>query len=91
MEINEMSVHIKKTKRRWGWVKVHLPALLYGWFWIGLATSGLFAPRERVLALESTLITEGWHLTALALCFGGITLGVYIWRLHSSQLEYGDE
>ena len=75
----------------WTWIKVHLPALLYGWFWIGLAAGGLFAPHQRVLALNSSIITQGWHLTALALCFGTLTLGLYMWRIKLYQPESGDQ
>ncbi len=61
--------------------KRHLPALLYGWFWIGLAMSGWLAPADRVAMLESGLVTEGWHLTVMALIFGTVTLGAYALRM----------
>lgn len=63
------------------WVTLHLPALLYGWFWIGMVLSGLLAPPERVAMLESGLITEGWHLSLMACCFGIPILGAYWLRM----------
>lgn len=47
-------------------LKYHLHILLYVYFLLGLFVCGLFAPDDRVLALESALITEGWHLSALS-------------------------
>ena len=52
------------------WFKTHLPALLYGWFWFGMFLCGLLAPSDRVQALESGLVSEGWHLSVLALILG---------------------
>jgi hypothetical protein len=63
------------------WIELHLPALLYGWFWIGMVLSGLLAPTERVAMLESGLITEGWHLSLMACCFGIPILGAYWLRM----------
>ena len=71
------------------WLRVQLPALLYGWFWIGMALSGLFAPEERVADLGSEWITEGWHLSVMALAFGLTTLGLYSWRMRGEGTPPG--
>ena len=63
------------------WQYVHLPALLYGWFWFGLFLCGLLAPPERVVLLESTWVTQGWHLSAMTCIFGIPILGLYSWRM----------
>ena len=62
-------------------VKRHLHALLYAGFWLSLAGYGLVAPPERVALLESGLVTQGWHLTAMAALFGGPVLALYIRRM----------
>ena len=62
-------------------LKNHFPALLYGWFWLGLALSGFFAPADRVAELGSGWVSQGWHLSLMALTFGTVTLGLYCWRL----------
>ena len=58
----------------------HAAILLYAGFWISLSSYGLSAPPERVAMLESGLVTEGWHLALMALCFGGPVLLLYAWR-----------
>jgi hypothetical protein len=63
------------------WFVIHLPALLYGWFWFGLILSGLLAPDDRIELLDSRLITEGWHLSLMAAVFGVFTLGLYWLRV----------
>ncbi len=62
-------------------VRVHLPVLLYGWFWLGMFLCGLLAPVDRVLHLQSGLITEGWHLSLLSVLFGLPVLVLYWWRM----------
>jgi len=62
-------------------IKHHTHALLYAGFWLSLASYGLLAPPERVAMLESGLVTEGWHLTLMALCFGGPVLLGYVLRM----------
>ena len=64
-------------------IKHHTHVLLYAGFWISLAGYGLLAPPERVALLDSGLVTEGWHLTAMALVFGGPVLFLYWWRMRS--------
>ena len=59
----------------------HIHILLYAGFWISLASYGVQAPPDRVLLLESGLITKGWHLTLLAICFGLPVLTLYWWRM----------
>ena len=48
-------------------IKYHLHVLLYSYFWLGLFVCGLVAPQERIDMLESSIITQGWHLSALSL------------------------
>jgi len=62
-------------------VKRHLHALLYAGFWLSLAGYGLVAPPERVALLDSGLVTEGWHLTLMAVCFGSPVLLLYWLRM----------
>jgi len=66
---------------RESWLELHFPALLYGWFWVGMMLCGLLAPVERVALLESGLVTEGWHLSVMCLLFGGPILGAYWLRM----------
>ena len=47
-------------------LKVHLHAVLYTYFWFGLFVCGLVAPSDRVAALETDLISEGWHLSLIS-------------------------
>lgn len=47
-------------------LKYHLHILLYAYFWVGLFVCGLFAPEDRVRALDSALVTKGWHLSLLS-------------------------
>jgi hypothetical protein len=71
----------ERPSRPTSWLQLHFPIILYGWFWLGLLLCTLFAPDERVRALKSDLITEGWHLSVLSLIFGGGVLGAYWVRL----------
>ncbi len=61
----------------------HTSALLFAGFWVSLGSYGLWAPAERVALLESELVTEGWHLTAMAVLLGGPVLALYIWRMRT--------
>ncbi|MAP02053.1 MAG: hypothetical protein CMD01_04460 [Flavobacteriales bacterium] len=47
--------------------KEHFHVLVYFYFWLGIFIGGLLAPKDRVLLLDSALITEGWHLSVLSL------------------------
>ena len=53
----------------------------YGWFWFGMFLCGILAPAERVTALESGVITQGWHLSLLSVLFGLPVLVLYWWRM----------
>ena len=63
------------------WIKRHLPALLYGWFFFGMFLSGFLAPLERVQGLESGLVSQGWHLSVLAALLGTPVLVAYWLRM----------
>jgi hypothetical protein len=69
-----------------GWLTLHLPALLYGWFWFGMMVSGLLAPTERVIELDSAVLQEGWHLSLLALVLGAPPVLLYIRRMRPTDL-----
>jgi hypothetical protein len=64
-----------------GWLARHLPILLYGWFFLGMALCGLLAPPDRVAELGSSVITEGWHLSLLAALLGLAVVWLYTRRL----------
>jgi hypothetical protein len=68
-----------------GWIGVHLPALLYGWFWLGMMASGLLAPTERVVELQSSILQKGWHISVLALLLGTPPVLLYIWRMSATE------
>ncbi len=76
------------TRKRQGlraWVVLHLPALLYGWFWLGMFLCGLLAPADRVLGLESALVREGWHLSVMSCLLGLPVLVLYAWRVRGDR------
>lgn len=62
------------------WLRNHLEITLIGWFFFGMALCGLLAPQERVALLESEVVTQGWHLSLMAICFGTIVVGAYLVR-----------
>jgi len=64
---------------------LHLPVLLYGWFWLGMFLCGLLAPADRVLGLESALVREGWHLSVMSCVLGLPVLVLYAWRLRGDR------
>jgi len=66
-------------------IETHLHALLFAGFWLSLGGYGLSAPRDRIAMLESGLVTQGWHLTALALFLGSPPLLLYWWRMKSPR------
>ena len=72
------------------WLLTHLPALLYGWFWVGMALCGLLAPDHRVAALESALVQEGWHLSVMASVLGVPPLVAYWLRMSGRWEASGD-
>lgn len=59
------------------WFVRHFAITLYAWFFLGMALCGLLVPPERVAALESTVITQGWHLSVMAILFIGPVLLLY--------------
>ncbi len=46
---------------------------------------GLLAPKERVAALESGLVTEGWHLSVLCCLLGLPVLFAYWYRVSRGE------
>ncbi len=72
------------------WVMLHLPALLYGWFWVVMILCGLLAPSDRVLALDSALVQEGWHLSVMACVLGAPPLVAY-WLRMSGRWEVSQD
>ena len=66
------------------WLHLHLPALLFGWFWFGMFLCGLLAPADRVALLESSVITQGWYLSAMS-CLFGIPILVTYWLRMSGR------
>ena len=65
-------------------LKTHIHVLIYAGFWGSLSSYGLLAPPERMALLESRVITEGWHLTALAVLLGGPVGVLYAWRMRAN-------
>ncbi len=47
-------------------LKYHLHIALYTYFGFGLFVCGLVAPPDRVAALETNLISKGWHLSLMS-------------------------
>jgi len=65
------------------WIVRHFAIVLYGWFFFGMLLCGLLAPPDRVAALGSSLITEGWHLSLLACVLVSPVLAVYGYKLRA--------
>ena len=62
------------------WFQLHLPILLYVWFWLGMFLCGLLAPADRVADLGSGLVQEGWHLSTMACILGIPVVVAYTFR-----------
>ena len=62
-------------------LKYHLHIMLYIYFWFGLFICGLVAPQDRIDMLESSIITEGWHLSLLSLVLIFPVPVIYYWRI----------
>ena len=79
--MNETSGSEKRTRAALSWLNRHFQALLYGWFFFGMFLCGLLASDERVAALESGLVTRGWHLSVMAACLGTPVIVMYWLRM----------
>ncbi|MEE2780093.1 MAG: hypothetical protein VYE15_06200 [Myxococcota bacterium] len=88
--MSESSATHASNRSLGSWVFTHLPALLYGWFWVGMFLCGLLAPADRVLALDSALIQEGWHLSLMACVLGIPPLTAYWLRMSGRWESPGD-
>jgi len=69
------------------WLQVHLPIVLYGWFWFGMFLCGFLAPDHRVAMLESGVITEGWHLSLMSVVLGLPVVVLYIHRMKREETD----
>lgn len=67
------------------WFVRHFAITLYTWFFFGMALCGLLVPPERVAVLESAVITQGWHLSALAVLLVAPVLFLYRRGLQDSE------
>ena len=61
------------------WLQLHLPALLFAWFWFGMFLCGLLAPPDRVADLGSAILQEGWHVSVMCVLLGLPVVLLY-WR-----------
>ena len=68
------------------WFVRHFAITLYTWFFFGMALCGLLVPPERVAVLESAVITQGWHLSTLAVLLVSPVLFLYRRGLQDSEL-----
>ena len=50
-------------------VKYHFHVTLFFYVWFGVFVCGLVAPQDRVAELGSSIITKGWHISALSMVF----------------------
>ena len=71
------------------WFVRHFPVLLLGWFWFGMFLCGFLAPPHRVAELQSSLVSEGWHLSVMACVLGGPVLIAY-WLRMTGRWEHKD-
>ena len=67
------------------WLQLHLPVLLYAWFWFGMFLCGLLAPPDRVTELDSVLVREGWHLSVMCCVLGLPVVALYVRRMRRSR------
>jgi hypothetical protein len=47
-------------------LKYHLHIALYTYFWSGLFVCGLLAPPDRVAALDTRIVSQGWQLSLIS-------------------------
>ena len=66
-------------------LQLHLPAVLFAWFWLGMFLCGLLAPADRVVGLDSALVQEGWHLSVMCCVLGLPVVVLYVWRMRPSR------
>jgi hypothetical protein len=59
----------------------HFHIVLYFYFWLGIFIGGLIAPKERIDMLNSSIITEGWHISLLSLILIGPVFIIYYSRM----------
>ena len=59
-------------------LQLHLPAVLFAWFWLGMFLCGLLAPADRVVGLDSALVQEGWHLSVMCCVLGLPVVVLYV-------------
>ena len=69
------------------WLQLHLPALLYAWFWLGMFVCGLLAPADRVAGLDSALVRQGWHLSVMCCVLGLPVLLLYLRRMRAVRRQ----
>ena len=69
------------------WLQLHLPALLYAWFWLGMFLCGLLAPGDRVTGLDSALVQEGWHLSVMCCVMGLPVVALYVRRMRPTRMR----
>ena len=50
-------------------IKYHFHVILFFYVWFGIFVCGLVAPQDRVAELGSSIITMGWHISALSILF----------------------
>ena len=76
--LNTESSHTTNSKPL-HWIELHFPMILYIWFWFGLIVCAFFAPADRVLMLNSQMITKGWHLIVLSFILSSPIIWLY-WK-----------
>jgi len=59
----------------------HFHIVLYFYFWLGIFIGGLIAPKERIDMLNSSIITEGWHISLLSLLLICPVFVIYYFRV----------
>jgi hypothetical protein len=68
-------------------MKNHFHIILYSYFWFGLFICGLAAPDNRVALLESSLITQGWHLSLLSILLILPVPILSLWRMRKNKIN----
>ena len=68
-------------------LKYHLHIALYTYFWFGLFVCGLVAPPDKVAALETGLISKGWHLSLISVFLILPVPIIYLVRMRRDRLR----